>query len=99
MRTLGRIHRVRKEPEQAVAWFTKGSEAGLPDAMYALGTLLDMGDDVTAPDSLAAADWFRRAADAGHGAAAENLTGMYTVGRGRAWLTMPASSCFKTLVA
>jgi TPR repeat protein len=39
---------------------------------------------VAAPDSPAAADWYRRAADAGIASAAVNLCDMYTVGRGRA---------------
>jgi TPR repeat protein len=65
MLALGRIHRVRKEPQQAVGWYTKGAEAGLPNAMFALGTMLDMGEGVAAPDYPAAADWYRRAASAG----------------------------------
>jgi len=52
---------------------------------------------LAAPDYPAAADWYRRAADAGYGAAAHNLCTMYLVGRGRAWRTMPASS-LSTLV-
>jgi TPR repeat protein len=38
---LAHIHRERKEHEQAVEWFTKGAEAGLPRAMYQLGYCLD----------------------------------------------------------
>jgi TPR repeat protein len=34
MLTLGRIHDVRKEHEQAVAWYIKGAEAGLPAGAY-----------------------------------------------------------------
>ena len=49
---------------------------------------------VAAPDYPAAADWYRRASDAGHGGAAYNLGSMYTVGRGRAWQIMPATSFF-----
>jgi len=51
-----------------------------------------------APDYPTAAGWFRRAADAGVGDAANNLTNMYTLGRGRAWQTMPASTS-ETLVS
>jgi len=82
MDALGTIHRARKEYEQAVAWFTKSAEAGLPQAMFYLGVCLDMGEGVSAPDHLAAAGWFRRAADAGHASAAVNLGQMYTLGRG-----------------
>jgi len=89
--TLGCIHRERKEHEQAVAWFTKAAEAGLPHAMFNLGALLDEGLGVAAPDYPAAAGWYRRAADAGDGDAAVNLSHMYSVGRGGAWQIMPAT--------
>ena len=79
---LGEICRERKEHEHAVQWWTKGSEAGLPGAMFNLGCSLDMGEGVVVPDYPAAADWYRRAADAGRGDAANNLAGMYQVGRG-----------------
>jgi len=71
-----------KEHEQAVGWFTKGAEAGLPSAMFNLAVLLDKGDGVAAPDYPAVADWYRRAADAGNWRAAHNLSNMYTVGCG-----------------
>jgi len=100
MEALGSVHDARKEHEQAVEWYTKGAEAGLPKAMFNLGWSLDAGEGVAAPDYPAAADWFRRAADAGHGGAAQNLSHMYTAGRGRAWQIMPvsSSSTFKALV-
>jgi TPR repeat protein len=37
MDVLGTVQHARKEHEQAVAWFTKGAEAGLPQAMFNLG--------------------------------------------------------------
>ena len=92
MKTLGSIHRARKEYEQAVAWVTKAAEAGVPRAMFDLGCSLDMGEGWAAPDYPAAADWYRRAGDAGDGNAAENLAVMYAVGRGRSWQIMPTSS-------
>jgi len=82
MSALGNIHEERKEHERAVLWYTKGAEAGLPRAMFNLGSLLVDGKGVAAPDYPAAVDWYRRAADAGVGAAAANLSAMYTVGRG-----------------
>ena len=91
---LGQAHHNRKEHEQAVRWFTKGAEAGLPRALFNLAVTLDTGEGVAAPDYPAAADWFRRAANASHAGAAYNLAAMYTVGRGRAWQTMLASSTF-----
>jgi hypothetical protein len=82
MYTLGNIYDVRKEHEQAVAWFTKAAAAGLPEAMFNLGHSVSEGEGVAAPDYPAAADWYRRAADAGHGSAAHNLSNMYTAGQG-----------------
>jgi TPR repeat protein len=81
-----------------MGWFTKGAEAGLPLTMYNLGVMLDAEEGVAAPDYPAAADCFRRAADAGHVEAANNLSNMYQVDRGRAWHNMSASSSFYTLV-
>jgi TPR repeat protein len=83
MFALGSFHGKRKEYEQAVKWYSKGAEAGLPKAMVNLGGLLDKGQGVEAPDCVAAAGWYRPAADAGNGSAANNLSNFYTVGRGR----------------
>jgi len=80
---LGRMHHARKEHVQAVEWFTKGADAGLPTAMFVLGCFLDNGEGVAAQDYPAAAGWYRRAAQAGHGDAANNLSTMYIDGRGR----------------
>jgi len=92
MCALGYIRDERKEYEQAVEWYMKGVEAGLPNAMFSLGNMLDQGKGVAAPDYPAAADLFRRAADAGDGPAANNLSSMYSVGRGWARQIMPATS-------
>ena len=79
---LGCIHYNWKEHEQAMEWITKAAEeAGLPKAMFKLGFILDEGEGL-APDYPAAAGWYRRAADAGHGGAAGALCNMYAVGRG-----------------
>jgi TPR repeat protein len=48
MSVLGSIHYERKEHEQAVAWFTKAAEAGLPKAMFNLASVLDKGEGVAA---------------------------------------------------
>ena len=92
MHEVGLVHRDREEYEQAVAWTTKAAEAGLPKAMFELGVRLDTGIGAAAPDYPAAAGWYRRAADAGDAKAAGNLCTMYTVGRGRAWQIMHATS-------
>ena len=92
MQALGDIHDERKEHERAVEWFTKAAEAGLPVAMFNLGCSLDNGESVAAPDYPAALDWYKRAADAGNGDAPNNLSNMYTIGRGRAYLCLPRHS-------
>ena len=98
MHAVGCIHDARDEHEQAVKWFTKGAEAGLPGAMFHLGACLDEGKGLAAPDYLAAVDWYGRAADAGHGSAANNLSNMYSLGRGsRAWQIVPATSSATSL--
>ena len=92
MYVLGETHFHRKEHERAVAWFTKSAEAGLPRAMHNLGCRLEKGEGVAAPDYLEAAGWYRRAADAGNGGAAKNISNMYTLGRGWAWQMILATS-------
>jgi len=85
MYELGRTHRQREEHAPAKEWFTKAADAGLPQAMYALGTVIDKGEGVAGvPDYPAAAGWYERAADAGNGEAAVELAHMCLVGRGRA---------------
>jgi len=84
MDALGLMHSTRNEHVLALEWSTKGAETGLPKAMYNHGQRLDKGGGVAAPDGPAAADWYRRAADAGHGAAASNLSTLYNLGRGMA---------------
>jgi TPR repeat protein len=80
MFVLGGIHYLWKEHEQAVAWQTKAAEAGLPDAMFDLGCYL--AGEGGLPDPQAVMGWYRRAADAGHGGAAQHIAAMYTVGSG-----------------
>jgi TPR repeat protein len=52
--------------------------------MFNLGRSLNLGEGVAAPDFPAAAYWYRRAADAGIGAAAANLSSLYILGSGGA---------------
>jgi len=70
--------------------------AGIFRMALDLGCALDDGAGLGAPDHRAAADWYRRAADAGVGQAAYNLSHMYALGRGRAghWQMMPACLVF-----
>jgi hypothetical protein len=51
---------------------------------FSLGCCFDQGQGMAAPDYPAAADWYRRAAEADDGEAANNLASMYFVGRGGA---------------
>jgi len=86
MGALAEFHHQREEKKQAIQWFTKAAEAGLPDAMFNVGLMRDKGDGVAAPDYPAAAGWFRRAFDAGNADAAMNLSHMHSHGRdGGAW--------------
>jgi hypothetical protein len=75
MYKLGIIYDNRQEHEQAVQWLTKGADAGLPRAMFNLAVCLDAREGVAAPDHSLAAGWYRRAANEGHGGAADNLSG------------------------
>jgi TPR repeat protein len=88
---LAAIFHARKEYGPAAEWWTQGAEAGLPKAMFCLASLLDKGEGVAEPDPAAAAVWYRRAAGAGLGGAANNLSKMYTLGRGWAWQILPAT--------
>jgi hypothetical protein len=94
MEMLESIYHDWKEYEQALKWATKGAEAGLPKAMFILGCRLNAGEGTAPPEYQAAADWYRCAADAGCGSAAQNLSKMYLIGRGWAWQTAPATSSF-----
>jgi len=67
---LGNMHD-KKENEQALKWYTKGAEAGLPKAMHNYAVYVHEGRCAAAPDYPAAADWYRRAADAGDAESAE----------------------------
>jgi len=61
---------------------TKGAEAGLPECMHNLALYFHEGWGMAAPDHPAAAEWYRRAANAGDGAAAMSLCRLYMAGRG-----------------
>lgn len=50
--------------------------------MHDLGVSLDTGEGRSAPDHVAAADWYRRAAEKGNAPSASNLCVMYASGRG-----------------
>ena len=58
MDVLGSIYSQRDEHEQAMGWCVKAAEAGLPDAMFYLGGMLEEGLHVATLDYPAAADWY-----------------------------------------
>lgn len=64
---IGEIHRL--------------AAAGVPEAVFLIGTAYDEGLGVP-PDPAVAAAWFHRAADAGHMLAQHNLGNAYADGRG-----------------
>ena len=64
---IGEIHRL--------------ADAGVPEAVFLIGTAYDEGLGVPADPGVAAA-WFHRAADAGHLLAQHNLGNAYADGRG-----------------
>lgn len=74
------------EPDQATyatslkIWLPQ-AEAGDAEAMYYVGQIYEKGLGTT-PDFKNAADWYRKAADKGYGAAAANLGSFYEQGLG-----------------
>lgn len=67
----------------AIAEIRQLAEAGLPEAIFLMGSAYDEGLGVTA-DPREAAVWFRRAADRGHILAQHSLGNAYADGRGLA---------------
>jgi hypothetical protein len=63
---------VAKNDEEAVSWYRKAAEQGLPEAQFELGTLYSVGRGVTR-DSAEAIFWYRRAAAQGHPDAQQQL--------------------------
>jgi hypothetical protein len=72
---------VTKDDVQAVAWYRRAAEQGLPDAQTNLGTRYASGQGV-AQDPVQAVAWFSKAADHGDMSAAFNLGVMYANGTG-----------------
>lgn len=72
---------VRRDYEQAVAWYRKAAEQGQPKAQYNLGLTYAFGEGVER-DPAQAAEWYRRAAGQGHPAAAFSLGLAFLYGEG-----------------
>jgi len=89
---LSRMHYRMNEDERAMECLSKGAEAGLPNAMHNFACGLPEGKGMAAPDYVAAAGWYKRAADGGDAKAANNLSHMYQLGCGKVWQIMLATS-------
>jgi TPR repeat protein len=57
---------VPRDVVNARAWLEKAAASGDPQALYTLGRAMDEGSEHIAPDSVRAADLYRRAAEKGH---------------------------------
>jgi len=66
---------VDSDIEQALEWYEKAADQGLPEAQTALGDLYAAGHGV-APDRDAARVWFEKAAAQGFAAAAAKLAAL-----------------------
>jgi TPR repeat protein len=72
---------VPRDDAQAVSWFRKAADAGIPVAMNNLGDMYENGRGVPRDDAQAVS-WFRKAANAGFPPAMNSLGSMYENGRG-----------------
>jgi hypothetical protein len=69
---------VPEDDQQAVAWYRKAAEQGLPDARYSLGLAYENGRGVPQDLTLAIA-WFRKAVEQGHKEAKTKLNELETI--------------------
>lgn len=84
---------VSRDPQQAIAWYTRAADRGLATAEYNLGYLYQTGNGI-APNPREAVRWYELAAAQDHAESCNNLAMMYTDGslgrrdlpRARAWL-------------
>jgi uncharacterized protein len=67
--------------KQAVEWFRKAAEQGLPDAQFSLGTMYKKRRGV-AKNTKQTVMWYKKAAEQGHAEAQFNLGYMYYKGYG-----------------
>jgi uncharacterized protein len=66
---------VDQDVEQALRWYEKAAEQGLPEAQTALGDLFVAGQGVSADRETARA-WYEKAAGQGYGPAAAKLAAL-----------------------
>lgn len=72
----------RREVPRAVRFYRRAAQFGLPTAQYALGQILEFGDDGVEPDQPEALRWYREAARASHPGAMFALAVAYDRGAG-----------------
>ncbi|WP_052208657.1 tetratricopeptide repeat protein [Croceibacterium mercuriale] len=72
----------RRDVPRAVRFYRRVAEFGLPTAQYALGQILEFGDDRVEPDQPEALRWYREAARASHPGAMFALAVAYDRGAG-----------------
>ena len=79
---------VKKDHKRAAGWHKLAADAGLADAQFALGYLLEKGTAngtvLDTPDFVGAVHWYSRAANQGFGPAQQNLAQLHMRGQGTA---------------
>ena len=79
---------VKKDHKRAADWHLLAADAGLADAQFALGYLLEKGTAagtvLDTPDFAGAVHWYSRAANQGFGPAQQNLAQLHMKGQGTA---------------
>ena len=79
---------VKKDHKRAAGWHLLAADAGLADAQFALGYLLEKGTAngtvLDTPDFVGAVHWYSRAANQGFGPAQQNLAQLHMRGQGTA---------------
>ena len=79
---------VKKDHKRAADWHLLAAKAGLADAQFALGYLLEKGKAngtvLDTPDFVGAVHWYSRAANQGFGPAQQNLGQLHMKGQGTA---------------
>ncbi len=77
---------VKKDHALAAEWHTRAAKAGLADAQFALGYLLEKGTAsgtvLDTPDFSGAVHWYSRSANQGFGPAQQNLAQLHLKGQG-----------------
>ena len=70
-----------RDYNEAVKWYKKAAETGIPEAQYNLGNMYSIGQGVT-KDNEEAVKWYTKAAEQGYSDAQLNLGAMYQYGKG-----------------